>query len=141
MAPPTGHSDPAYKLLLSHSRVAADLIRLLGDDWVDDLDLDRLERLPAEMLAETLREWDERKFDEGRQEGRQEGRRAGRREVLEQERALLCSQAGRRFGAATGVELAALIASVDDGAELAQIGTLIVDCATGRDFLARARSR
>ena len=55
MAPPTGHSDPAYKLLLSHSRVAADLIRLLGDDWVDDLDLDRLERLPAEHVAGNLR--------------------------------------------------------------------------------------
>ena len=89
------------------------------------------------MLAETLREWDEQKIDEGRQEGRREGRQ----EVLEEERALLCSQAGRRFGAATGTELAAVLANVEDGGELARIGTLIIDCGTGPDFLARARPR
>jgi len=81
------------------------------------------------MLAETLRERDELKIDEGRQEGR--------REVRE----VLCSLASRRFGAATGTELAALLASVEDGAELARIGTLIIDCGSGPDFLARARLR
>ena len=81
------------------------------------------------MLAETLRERDELKIDEGR------------REVLAQERALLCSQASRRFGAATGTELATILAGVEDGAELARIGTLIIDCGSGPDFLARARLR
>ena len=47
--------DPAYKLLLSHPRIAADLIRLLGHDRIDDLDLDRLERLPAEHVRDNLR--------------------------------------------------------------------------------------
>lgn len=47
--------DPAYKLLLSHPRIAADLIRLLGDDRIDDLDLDRLQRLPAEHVRDNLR--------------------------------------------------------------------------------------
>ena len=101
------------------------------------------------MLAETLRERDELKINEGRregwQEGRQEGQREGRqegqREVLAQERALLCSLAGRRFGAATGTELAVVLAGVEDGAELARIGTLIIDCGSGPDFLARARRR
>ena len=55
------------------------------------------------MLAETLRERDELKIDEGRRE-------------------VLCSLARRRFGAATGVELAALLAGVKDGAELARRG-------------------
>ena len=82
------------------------------------------------MLAETLRERDELKIDEGRREGRQEGRRE-----------VLCSLAARRFGAATGTELAALLAGVEDGAELARIGTLIIDCGSGADFLARARLR
>ena len=86
------------------------------------------------MLAETLRERDELKIDEGRREGRQEGRLEGRLEVL-------CSLASRRFGAATGAELAALLAGVEDGAELARIGTLIIDCGSGADFLARARLR
>ena len=85
------------------------------------------------MLAETLRERDELKFNEGWREGLREGRR----EV----RALLCSEAGRRFGAAVGAELADVLANVEDGAELARIGTLIIDCGTGSDFLARARRR
>ena len=113
------------------------------------------------MLAETLREWDEQKIAEGRrkglrtsrreglQEGRQEGRRQGRRqrrqegqrEVLAQERALLCSQASLRFGAATGTELAAILSGVEDGVELARVGTLIVGCSSGSDLLARARRR
>ena len=96
-------------------------------------------RLPAlddketTMLAETLRERDELKVDEGRREGRQE--------VLAEERALLCSLAGRRFGADTGAELAAVLAGVEDASELARIGTLIIDCRSGADFLARARLR
>ena len=176
--------------------MAADLIRLLGDPWVDDLDLDRLERLPTEyvsndlrnrradlpwwapfkpgtgrpagagawcggtlsprlggrmpalandkettMLAETLREWDEQKIAEGRRAGRLAGRQEGRREVLAEERVLLCSQAARRFGAATGAELGVILAGVEDASELARVGTLIIDCVSGVDFLARARRR
>ena len=86
------------------------------------------------MLAETLRERDEMKLDEGRRQGRSEGRRQGRREVL-------CSMASRRFDAAAGTELAALLAGVEDAAELARIGALIIDCAGSEDFLARARLR
>ena len=50
----TKRSDPASKLLFSHPRVAADLIRLLGGDWVDDLDLDRLDQRPTEHVADDL---------------------------------------------------------------------------------------
>ena len=74
------------------------------------------------MLAETLQERDALKFDEGRRE-------------------VLCSLASRRFGAATGTELAALLTGVKDGAELERIGMLIIDCGSGPDFLARARLR
>ena len=92
------------------------------------------------MLAETLREWDEQKIEEGRREGRQEGRREGRQEGRrEGQRALLCSQASQRFGAATGDELAAILAGVEDGAELARIGALIIDCRSGPELLAHAR--
>ena len=85
------------------------------------------------MLAETLRERDEMKVDEGR--------RLGRSEALAEERTLLCGLASRRFGADAGDELAALLAGVEDAAELARIGTLIIDCGTDEDFLARARLR
>ena len=76
------------------------------------------------MLAETLRERDELKIDQGRQEGRRE---------------LLCSLANRRFGADTGAELAALLAGVEGSAELERVGTLIMDCDNGPDFLARVQ--
>ena len=49
------HSDESGKRLFSHRRMVADLVRLLGDPWVGDLDLDRLERLPAEHVAGGLR--------------------------------------------------------------------------------------
>ena len=55
MARRTQHSDPSNKRLFSHPRMVADLVRLLGDDWVDDLDLDRLQRLPTEPVAGDLR--------------------------------------------------------------------------------------
>ena len=43
------------KLLFSHPRTVADLLRLLGEPWVDDLDLDRLARLPAGHVADSHR--------------------------------------------------------------------------------------
>ena len=86
------------------------------------------------MLAETLREWDEQKIEEGRREGRREGRQEGQREVL-------CSLAGQRLGAATGAELATVLAGVKDSAELVRIGTLIIDCGSGPELIARARLR
>ena len=81
------------------------------------------------MLRETLREWDE------------QNRQEGRREVLEEGLAQLCSLASQRFGEAAGAELSGILASVDDGAELARVGTLIIGCDTEADFLARVRSR
>ena len=102
-------------------------------------------RLPAlvndketTMLAETLQEWEEEKIDEGRKEGRREGRQEGRQEG---QREVLCSLAGQRFGAATGTELATVLADVEDASELARIGALIIDCGSGQELLARARPR
>ena len=117
-----------------------------------------VENKETTMLAETLREWDEQKIAEGRREGRlvgrqeghREGRRAGRQEGRregmragrrEGQRALLCSQASRRFGAAAGAELEAVLAGVEDASELARVGALIIDCDSGADFLARVRLR
>ena len=87
------------------------------------------------MLEETLREWDEQLVAKGRQEGLREARQ----ERLENERSRLCSQAERRFGAATGQALASILTGVEDNAELARVSILIVDCTTGQDLLARAR--
>ena len=73
------------------------------------------------MLAETLQEWDEQKFNEGRRAGRaevrEEGRLAGREEGRqagrEEERARLRKLVRRHFDAATANTLVRLINAAD----------------------------
>ena len=89
------------------------------------------------MLAETLDEWAEDKFRQGRMEGRAEGVAHGRAEGLERERALLLHQAQRRFGADVSEALSELINGVKDPDRLTEVGDLVVDCATGRELLKR----
>ena len=66
------------------------------------------------MLAETLREWEERLVSEGREEGRRTGREEGRRTGREEERAHLRRLAEQRFDAKTADALARLLAAADD---------------------------
>ena len=54
--PSLAHStSPAKKRLFSHKPMVAGLVRLLGDDWVDDLDLGRMECPPTEYISDDLR--------------------------------------------------------------------------------------
>ncbi len=87
------------------------------------------------MLAETLDEWAEEKFRLGQAEGMERGRFKGR---AEGERALLLRQAKRRFGADVAEALSDLIEDVGDFDRLAEVGDLVIDCATGSELLARA---
>ena len=87
------------------------------------------------MLAETLEEWAEEKFRLGRVAGMERGRFKGR---VEGERALLIRLAQRRFGADIAEALSKLVGGVDDPDRLAEVGDLMVDCATGRELLDRA---
>ena len=64
---------------------------------------------------------------EGRAEGREEGRAA-----------TLVRQARRKFGAETADGLATLLAGVSDPERVGEIADLIIDCASGDDFLAQA---
>ena len=83
------------------------------------------------MLAETVTRW--------RQEALDEGRRLGMRQGMSHERALLGRLAARRFGVATGDALAALLANEEEAERLAQVGDLVVDCATAEELLRRGR--
>ena len=125
-----------------------------------DVRLPSLTRMMEEppMLAETLDEWAEEKFQLGRIEGiehgraegvargraegiehgRAEGMARGRAEGIERERALLLHLAQRRFGADVGQALSELIKGMDDADRLMEVGDLVVDCATGRELLDRA---
>lgn len=69
------------------------------------------------MLAETLREWEERLISEGQRTGREEGRRTGREEGRRAERALLLNIIERRFDAATAEALAGVLAAAGDESE------------------------
>ena len=86
------------------------------------------------MLAETLDEWAEEKFRQGRVAGMERGR-------FEGERALLIRLAQRRFGANVAEALSKLVGGVDDPDRLAEVGDMVVDCATGRELLDRAGRR
>ena len=49
--------DPSYKLLFSHRKMVADLIRgFVREDWVAGLDFDSLERVSEISVSQDLRE-------------------------------------------------------------------------------------
>ena len=73
-----------------------------------------------------------------RREGREEGRAEGREEGREREQATLVRQARRKFGSETADGLASLLAGVSDPARVGEVADLIIDCASGADFLAQA---
>ena len=80
----------------------------------------------------------ERGMERGRAEGRIEGMEQGRAEGIEWEQALLVRMVQRRFGADVAQALSKLVGGVDDPDRLAEVGDLVVDCATGRELLDRA---
>ncbi len=80
------------------------------------------------MLAETVTQWRQEALDEGRRQGMFEG-----------ERVLLRRQAAGRFGVAAGDALAALLANEEDVERLAQVGDLVVGCASAEELLRRGR--
>ncbi len=87
------------------------------------------------MLEETVREWTRDWLERGRARGRDEGIAQGR----DEERALLCRQAARKFGGAAAEGLAAALAGVTDPERLGRVGEWIIECATASDLLARVR--
>ena len=91
------------------------------------------------MLAETVTQWRQEALDEGRRQGVSEGRRQGVSEGMSHERALLGRQAARRFGVVAGDALVALLANEEEAERLAQVGDLVVDCASAEELLRRGR--
>ena len=83
------------------------------------------------MLEETVREWTREWLDRGRGEGLEQGR--------DEERALLCRLAARKFDGAAAEGLAAALAGVTDPERLGRVGEWIIECATASDLLARVR--
>ena len=82
------------------------------------------------MLAETVQEWTAEWVEQGREQGIQQG-------VQQGQRVLLCQLAARKFDAATGERLAALLDGVADSDRLAQVGDWIIECEAPDALLAR----
>lgn len=89
------------------------------------------------MLAERAKGWTEEWFRQGMAQGMEQGMEQGLERGRAEERALLCRQASRRFGAGTAERLAEFLDEVDDPERLAEVGDWIVDCATGAALLDR----
>ena len=92
----------------------------------------------TEGLERGLEQGVARGLEQGLEQGVARGLEQGLERGLEQERAMLARQAGRKFGAETGARLAELLAGVADAERLARIGDLVIDCADGAELLARA---
>ena len=100
------------------------------------------------MWAEVITQLRQGAVDEGRRRGLSEGRSQGifegwrqgmsegRRQGVSHE---LQRLAVRRFGVATGDALAGLLANEEDVDRLADVGDLVVDCATAEELLRRAK--
>ncbi len=137
--------------LVEPLKVLIDLLRAADDDDLTQVFVTWLhpgrrvaDRLPAgeqdplgqlqethTMLEENMREWTREWLEQGRAQGIEQGR--------DEERALLCRQAARKFDAAAAEELAAALAGVTDPDRLGRVGDWIIECATAEDLLDRVR--
>ncbi len=72
---------------------------------------------------------------EGIEQGIEQGRREAEAQARLRQRATLVRMARRKFGAETSEGLDAVLEGVADSERTEQIADLIIDCASGRDFL------
>ena len=90
------------------------------------------------MLQSMIDHWLEQGMEQGVAQGVERGLSEGVARARADERALLCRQAGRKFGGQAADRLAARIDGVTDPERLAEVGDWIIDCGTEAEFLARA---
>ena len=100
----------------------------------DIAELGEFEEMKSFMLQSMVDHWLEQGMAQGVERGVTEGVARARAD----ERALLCRQAGRKFGGRAAERLAQGIDGVTDPARLAEVGDWIIDCGTEAEFLARA---
>ena len=91
------------------------------------------------MLEETVREWTREWLEQGLEQGIEQGHAQGLEQGRDEERALLCRQAARKFDGASAERLAAALVGVTDAERLGRVGDWIIECATASDLLARVR--
>ena len=80
------------------------------------------------MLAETIREWEERSVKRGREEGR-----------IEEGQRLLCDMVALRFGGTAADAIRPLLGTMQDETQFTAVGALIIDSTTRAELLAGTR--
>ena len=84
-------------------------------------------------LLERVAQWPEQWLEQGRREGAEQGRREG----AERERALLCHQAGLRFGSEVAERVEPLLAHIGDAERFTVAAELIVSAPTSAELIER----
>ena len=105
-------------------RLFADADTATPTDWRREL-LNEEEGMST--LAERVKEWEAVLLERGIERGIEQG--------IEDQRAMLCRQAERKFGAQTAHELARHLANVMDAEGLVPVGEWIIDCDDGAALL------
>ena len=88
-------------------------------------------------LARRAKEWESEWLREGMERGIEQGMERGIERGMEDQRALLCRQAERKFGREVAGTLARRLAVVTDSERLALVGDWIIDCDAGAALLER----
>ena len=132
-----GEADPPGSLLVRKARL---------HEWARHMPLTReggelpeWEELEggdmATLLEARARQWEAQWLQEGIAQGIERGRAEGRTE----ERALLCRQAARKFGAGAGERLTGLLDGLTDPERLAEVGEWFIECETEAELLGRVK--
>lgn len=88
-------------------------------------------------LARRAKEWESEWLREGMERGIEQGMERGIERGMEDQRALLCRQAERKFGREVAGTLARRLVVVTDSERLALVADWIIDCDTGPALLQR----
>ena len=91
-----------------------------------------------DLASPVVETWWAAERREARRKGLEEGRQEGEARARLERRATLVRQARRKFGSETAEGLAALLEGAADLEGVAEVADLIIDCGSGRDFLAQA---
>ena len=132
--PPAKDLEPLAQLKETYTMLEEN-VREWTREWVEEGRTQGIE----EGRTQGIEEGRTQGIEEGRTQGIEEGRTQGIEQGRDEERALLCRQASRKFDAAAGEELAAALAGVADPERLGRVGDWIIECATASELLARVR--
>ena len=88
---------------------------------------------------QSLEDYGQRWFRQGREEGVRQGREEGVRRERHAQTALLCRRASQRFGADVAEELTALLGDSADFSRVVEAMDAVVSSATGDELLERVR--